>query len=72
MTEDEGQSLVKNQILSATMFENNKPDQYYKDIETTLCKSKNLDEYGIDHTEEVIIGSEQWYYLPYQDRYRSM
>ena len=25
----------------------------------TLCQSENLDEYGIDHTEEVVILSEQ-------------
>ena len=41
------------------MFENYQPNQYYKDIETALCQSENLDEYGIDHTEEVIIGLEQ-------------
>ena len=41
------------------MSENYKPNQYYKDIETALCQSENLDEYRIDHTEEVIIGSEQ-------------
>ena len=32
--------------------------KYYKDIETAHCQSENLDEYSIDHTEEVIIGSE--------------
>ena len=41
------------------MFENYQTNQYYKDIETALCQSENLDEYGIDHTEEVVIGSEQ-------------
>ena len=41
------------------MFENYEPNQYYIDTETTLCQSENLDEYGIDHTEEVVIGSEQ-------------
>ena len=41
------------------MFENYEPNQYYKDIETTFCQSERLDEYGIDHTEEVVIGSEQ-------------
>ena len=41
------------------MFENYEPNQYYKDIETALCQSENLDEYSIDHTEEVIIGLEQ-------------
>ena len=35
------------------------PDQYYKDIETTFCQLEKLDEYGIDHTEKVVIGSEQ-------------
>ena len=40
------------------MFENYEPNQYYKDIETTFCQLKKLDEYGIDHTE-VVIGSEQ-------------
>ena len=28
-------------------------------METTFCQSKSSDEYGVDHTEEVIIGSEQ-------------
>ena len=41
------------------MFENYEPNQYYRDIEMTLCQSENLDEYGIDHSEEVVIGSEQ-------------
>ena len=41
------------------MFKIYEPNQYYKDIETTLCQSERLDEYGIDHTEEVVIGSEQ-------------
>ena len=41
------------------MFENYEPKQYYKDIETALCQTESLDEYGVDHTEEVIIGSEQ-------------
>ena len=41
------------------MFENYEPNQYYKDTEMTLCQSENLDEYGIDHTEEVVIGLEQ-------------
>ena len=41
------------------MFENYEPSQYYKDIETTICQSERLHEYGIDHTEEVVIGSEQ-------------
>ena len=41
------------------MFENYKPNQYYKDIETVLCQSENLDEYGIDHAEEAVIGSQQ-------------
>ena len=41
------------------MFENYEPDQYYKDIKTTFCQSEKLDEYGIDHTEEVVIGLEQ-------------
>ena len=41
------------------MFENYKPIKYYKDIETVHCQLDNQDEYSIDHTEEVIIGSEQ-------------
>ena len=41
------------------MFENYEPNQYYKDIETALCQSESLDEYDIDHTEEVVIGLEQ-------------
>ena len=40
------------------MFENYKPNQYYKDIETALGQSENLDECGIDNTKEVVIGSE--------------
>ena len=41
------------------MFENYEPNLYYKDIEAALHQSENLDEYGIDHTEEVIMGLEQ-------------
>ena len=41
------------------MFENYEPNQYYKDIETTFCQLKKVDKYGIDHTEEVVIGLEQ-------------
>ena len=41
------------------MFENYEPNQYYKDTETTLCQSENVDEYGIDYTEKVVIGLEQ-------------
>ena len=41
------------------MFENYEPNQYYKDIETTFCQLERLDEYGIDNTEEVVIGLEQ-------------
>ena len=41
------------------MFEIYQPNQYYKDIETALCQLENLDENSIDHTEEVVIGSEQ-------------
>ena len=41
------------------MFENYEPNQYYKDTEMALCQSESLDEYGIDHTEEVVIGMEQ-------------
>ena len=33
-------------------------------METTFYQSKSSDEYGIDHTEEVIIGSEQGMTLP--------
>ena len=49
----------KTQILPATMFENYAPDQYYKEIENTFCQSEKLDKYGMDHTEAVVIGSEQ-------------
>ena len=41
------------------MFQNYETNQYYKDTEMTLCQSESLDEYGIDHTEEVVIGLEQ-------------
>ena len=41
------------------MFENYEPSQYYKDIETTFSQLEKLDEYGIGHTEEVVIGLEQ-------------
>ena len=41
------------------MFENYEPNQYYKDTEIALCQSESLDEYGIDHTEEAVIGLEQ-------------
>ena len=41
------------------MLENYEPNQYYKDTETALCQSESLNEYGIDHTEEVVIGLEQ-------------
>ena len=40
-------------------LERYEPNQYYRDIETTFCQSKSSDEYGINHTEEVIIGLEQ-------------
>ena len=46
-------------MLPATMLKNYEPNKYYKDLETALCQSENLDEYNIDQTEEVIIGSEQ-------------
>ena len=54
------------------MFKNYEPNQYYKDIETTFCQLEKLDKYGIDHTEEVVIGSGAGYYLSYQDRCYSM
>ena len=41
------------------MFKNYEPNRYYKDIETTFCQSGKVDKYGIDHTEEVFIVSEQ-------------
>ena len=41
------------------MLENNEPNQYYKDIETSLGQSESLHEYNIDHTEEDVTGSEQ-------------
>ena len=59
LTEDEWQWLAKTKTLSTKIFENYEPIKYYKDIETAHCQSENLDKYGIDHTEEVIIGSEQ-------------
>ena len=45
--------------LPTKIFENYEPIKYYKDIETTHCHLDHQDEYDIDHTEEVIIGSEQ-------------
>ena len=54
------------------MFENYEPNQYYKGIETALCQSESLDEYGIDHTEEVVIGSEQGTTFPTKNGYHSM
>ena len=41
------------------MFENHEPNQNYKDIETVLGQSESLDEYDIDHTEEIVMGLEQ-------------
>ena len=41
------------------MLKNYEHNQYYRDLETAPCQSENLDEYNIDHTEEVIIGSER-------------
>ena len=41
------------------MFENYEPNRYYKDIETTFCQLEKVNKYGIDHTEEDVIGSEQ-------------
>ena len=32
--------LGKAQILPATILENYEPNQYYKDIETTICQSE--------------------------------
>ena len=37
LTEDEEQWLAKTQVLSATMFKDYEPNQYYKDVETTFC-----------------------------------
>ena len=41
------------------MLKTYEPNQYYKDLETALYQLEKLDESNIDHTEEVIIGSEQ-------------
>ena len=46
------------------MYENYEPIQYYKDIETTFCQLEKLDKYGIDHTEEDVIGLEQGITFP--------
>ena len=43
---------------------NYEPIKYYKDIETAHCQLDNQHEYGIDHTEEIIIGLEQGTTLP--------
>ena len=44
--------------LPSKIVKNYEPIEYYKDIETAHYQSDNLDEYSMDHTEEVIIGSE--------------
>ena len=59
LTEDEGQWLAKIQDLSSSFLENYEPDNYHGEIDTTFYQSKSLVEYGMDHTEEVVIGSEQ-------------
>ena len=33
--------------------------KYYPDIETTPCHLDNQGEHNINHTEEIIVGSEQ-------------
>ena len=50
---------TKDQPKVTKIVENYEPIKYYKDIETANCQSVNLDEYSINHTEEVITGSEQ-------------
>ena len=40
------------------------PTRYYKDIETTPCHLDSQGEHNINHTEEVIIGSEQGTMFP--------
>ena len=64
LTEDEGQWLAKTQDLSSLFCENYEPDHYHRDMEATFQQSESSDEYGIDHTEEVIIGSEQGITFP--------
>ena len=45
--------------LQTTTPEKYEPAKYYIDIETTPCYLDNQREHNINHTEEVIIGSEQ-------------
>ena len=40
------------------------PTKYYIDIETTPCHLDNQGEHNTNHTEEVIIGSEQGTMFP--------
>ena len=40
-------------------LENYGPDNYHGEIDTYLLSIKNSDGYDMDHTEEVVIGSEQ-------------
>ena len=42
-----------------SFLSNDKLDHYHEDIQVTIGQSESSNECKIDHTEEVIIGSEQ-------------
>ena len=50
---------MQNLRLPSLFLENYEPDNYHGEIGTTFYQLKSSDEYGMDHTEEVVIGSEQ-------------
>ena len=45
--------------MSSLFLESYELDNYHGEIDTTFCQVKSLDGYDMDHTEEVVIGSEQ-------------
>ena len=55
---------MKIQELPSLFLEQYEPDICLGDMDVTSYQSKGLDESSIDHTEEVIIGSEQGMTFP--------
>ena len=59
LTEDEEQWLTKSQDLFSSFLANDELDHYHEDIQVTIGQSEGSNECNMDHTEEVILGSEQ-------------
>ena len=51
--------ITKTKTIQAKNSEKYEPTIYYKDIETTPCHLDSQSKHNINHTEEVITGSEQ-------------